>query len=65
MMKLISGFMKSRWWHLFAAFYMLATVVYIIYIAATRRMLMAGFMISTVFMLGIELWNFASHRRIT
>ena len=57
--------MKSRWWHLFAAFYMLATVAYIVYMAVTQRILMAGFMVSTVFMLGIELWNFASHRRIT
>lgn len=30
-MKIISRFMKSRWWHLFAAFYMLATIAYIIY----------------------------------
>ena len=27
-MKIISRFMKSRWWHLFAAFYMLATIAY-------------------------------------
>lgn len=65
MMGLISKFMKSRWWHLFAAFYMLATVGYIIYIAATQHMLMAGFMVSTIFMLGIEIWNFASHRQIS
>lgn len=55
-------FMKSKWWHLFAAFYMLATVAYIIYMAATQHILMAGFMISTLFMLGIEVWNFASDR---
>ena len=48
-------FMKSKWWHLFGAFYMLATIAYI---------LMAGFMISTLFMLGIEVWNFASDRCI-
>lgn len=64
-MRLISRFMKSRWWHLFTAFYMLAVVVYIIFIAVTQRMLMAGFMVSTLFMLGIELWNFASRRQIT
>ena len=64
-MRLISRFMKSRWWHLFTAFYMLAVVVYIIFIAVTQRMLMAGFMVSTLFMLGIELWNFALRRQIT
>ena len=64
-MKLISRFMKSRWWHLFAAFYMLATVAYIIHMVVTQRILMAGFMVSTIFMLGIELWNFASRRQIT
>ena len=52
-------------WHLFAAFYMLATVAYIIYMAVTQRILMAGFMVSTIFMFGIELWNFASRRQIT
>ena len=55
-------FMKSKWWHLFGAFYMLATIAYIIYMAATQHILMAGFMISTLFMLGIEVWNFASDR---
>ena len=64
-MKIISGFMKNRWWHLFAALYMLATIAYIIYMAVTQRILMAGFMVSTLFMLGIELWNFASRRQIT
>ena len=57
-------FMKSKWWHLFAAFYMLATIGYIIYMAATQHILMAGYMVSTFFMLDIELWNFASGRAI-
>ena len=64
-MRIISRFMKSRWWHLFAAFYMLAVVAYIIFIAVTQRILMAGFVVSTLFMLGIELWNFALRRQIT
>ena len=57
-------FMKSKWWHLFAAFYMLVTIGYIIYMAATQHILMAGYMVSAFFMLGIELWNFASGRAI-
>lgn len=61
---MLARLMKSKWWHLFAAFYMLATIVYIIYMAATQRILMAGFLISTLFMLGIEVWNFASGRCI-
>lgn len=64
-MRFISEFMKSRWWHLFAAFYMLATIVYLIYIAATQRILMVGFMVSTMFMLAIEIWNFVSKRQIS
>jgi len=64
-MSIISKFMKSKWWHFFAAFYMLATVVYIIYIAATQHIFMLGFMISTIFMLAIEIWNFVSKRQIS
>lgn len=64
-MRFISKFMKSRWWHLFAAFYMLATLGYIIYIAATQHILMVGFMVSTMFMLAIEIWNFVSKRQIS
>ncbi|MBO4637435.1 MAG: hypothetical protein J5685_09855 [Clostridiales bacterium] len=57
---MIKRLLKSNGWHLFCAFYMAAVVAYIIYFAATQHILMAGFMISTFFMLGIELYLFAS-----
>lgn len=55
---MVSRFLQSKWWHLFAAFYMVAIIAYIIFFAVTQRILMIGFLVSTSFMLGIELWIF-------
>ena len=61
-MTMIGRFLKSKWWHLFLVFYMLAIVAYIIFFAVTQRILMIGFLVSTIFMFGIELWIFASKK---
>ena len=55
---MVSRFLQSKWWHLFAALYMVAIIAYIIFFAVTQRILMIGFLVSTSFMLGIELWIF-------
>jgi hypothetical protein len=59
---MVARFLRSKWWHLFLAFYMLAIVAYIIFFAVTQRILMIGFLVSTIFMLGIELWIFLNKR---
>ena len=59
---MIASFLKSKWWHLFVAFYMLAIIAYIIFFAVTQRILMIGFLVSNIFMLGIELWIFVNNR---
>ena len=56
---MVSRFLQSKWWHLFVAFYMVAIIAYIVFFAATQHILMIGFLISTLFMLGIEIWIFA------
>lgn len=55
---MLARFLQSRWWHLFAAFYMASIIFYIIFFALTQHILMIGFLISNVFMLGIEMWIF-------
>lgn len=60
---MVARFLKSKWWHLFAAFYMASIIAYIIYFAVTQHILMIGFMISTLFMLGIEIWIFARGKK--
>ena len=59
---MISRFLQSKWWHLFVAFYMVAIIAYIIFFAVTQRILMIGFLVSTLFMLGIELWIFMKNK---
>ena len=55
---MVARFLRSKWWHLFAAFYMVAILTYIIFFAVTQHILMIGFLVSTLFMLGIEVWIF-------
>ena len=76
-MSMISRFFCSKWWHLFVAFYtmvlraninafnMVAILAYIIFFAVTQHILMAGFMVSTFFMLGIEIWIFVNVEKKT
>ena len=54
---------RSNKWHLFCALYMLATIAYIIYFARVHHIFMAGYLISTLSMLVIEIWIFATGRR--
>ena len=44
---------------------MVAILAYIIFFAVTQHILMAGFMVSTFFMLGIEIWIFVSVEKKT
>ena len=56
-------FLTGNWWHLFCAFYMIAIIAYIVFFAVVHHILMAGFLVSTLFMLGIELYIFATSRK--
>lgn len=56
-------FLTGYWWHLFCAFYMLAIIAYIIFFAAVHHIFMVGFLVSTLFMLGIEVYIFAKGRK--
>ena len=60
---MIAKFLRSSWWHLFCAFYMCAVAAYIVWFATSQHILMAGFLVSTLFMLGIGIWIFAAGRR--
>lgn len=46
---------KAKKWHYLVILYLLSIIVYITFVALTRRMFMAGFLISTLFMLFYEL----------
>lgn len=47
---------KAKKWHLFVILYLVAIIAYIVYFVVRHRIFMVGFLISTLFMLGIELW---------
>lgn len=47
---------KAKKWHLLVMVYLIAIVVYIGYFAVVHQIFMIGFLIATLFMLGIELW---------
>ena len=49
---------KAKKWHLLVIFYLVAIIVYISYFVIVHRIFMIGFLIATLFMLGIELWVF-------
>lgn len=45
---------SSRKWHLLVILYLIAIIAYIVYFVCAHRIFMIGFLISTIFMLGIE-----------
>ncbi len=49
---------KSKRWHLLVIVYLVAIISYIIYFVVAHHIFMIGFLIATLFMLGIELWVF-------
>lgn len=49
---------KSKKWHLLVIFYLIAIIAYIIYFVVCHKIFMVGFLVSTLFMIGIELWVF-------
>lgn len=49
---------KAKKWHLLVILYLVAIVVYIAYFVIVHRIFMIGFLVATLFMLGIELWVF-------
>lgn len=47
---------KAKQWHLLVMVYLIAIVAYIGYFMVVHHIFMVGFLIATLFMLGIELW---------
>lgn len=47
---------KAKKWHLLVMVYLIAIVVYIVYLIVVHHIFMIGFLISTLLMLGIEIW---------
>lgn len=47
---------KAKKWHLLVMVYLIAIVVYIVYFVVVHHIFMIGFLISTLLMLGIEIW---------
>ena len=47
---------KAKKWHLLVIIYLIAIVAYIAYFLIAHRIFMVGFLVATIFMLGIELW---------
>lgn len=47
---------KAKQWHLLVMVYLIAIVAYIVYFVVAHHIFMIGFLISTLFMLEIELW---------
>ena len=52
----IESDVKAKKWHLLVMVYLIAIVAYIISFVVVHHIFMIGFLISTLFMLGIELW---------
>lgn len=49
---------SSKKWHFLVILYLLAIIVYIFYFVLFHKIFMLGFLISTCFMLGIEVYIF-------
>lgn len=49
---------SSRKWHFLVILYLIAIVIYIFYFLIFHKIFMIGFLISTFFMLGIEIYVF-------
>lgn len=54
---------KAKKWHLLVILYLVAIIAYIIYFVVCHDIFMVGFLIATLFMLGIELWIFFKSRQ--
>ena len=54
---------KARKWHLFVILYLVAIIAYIIYFVVCHKIFMVGFLVSNLFMLGIELWIFLKDKK--
>lgn len=52
----------AKKWHLLVIAYLVAIVVYIAYFALVHRIFMLGFLVATLFMLGIEAYVLCSSR---
>lgn len=53
---------KAKKWHLLVIIYLIAIVTYIAYFVIVHRIFMVGFLVATLFMLGIEFWVFIRKR---
>lgn len=49
---------SSKKWHFLVILYLIAIIVYIFYFLSCHKIFMVGFLISTIFMLGIEIYIF-------
>lgn len=52
----------ARKWHILVIVYLAAIVAYIAWFAVRYRIMMAGFLIATLFMLFLELWIFVKEK---
>ena len=53
---------KAKKWPLLVIIYLIAIVTYIAYFVIVHRIFMVGFLVATLFMLGIEFWVFIRKR---
>ena len=49
---------SSKKWHILVILYLVAIIIYIVYFLIFHKIFMIGFLISTIFMLGIETYIF-------
>ena len=49
---------SSKKWHILVILYLVAIIIYIVYFLIFHKIFMSGFLISTIFMLGIETYIF-------
>ena len=49
---------SSKKWHLLVILYLIAIIIYILYFLIFHKIFMIGFLVSTIFMLGIEIYIF-------
>ncbi len=49
---------SSKKWHFLVILYLVAIIIYIVYFLIFHKIFMIGFLISTIFMLGIETYIF-------
>lgn len=53
---------SSKKWHFLVILYLIAIIMYIVYFLAFHKIFMIGFLISTIFMLGIEIYVFVKDK---